>query len=66
MLLNKRRGLIPTLWCWLVGHKKWTDIYTGKTATVTSRLTGGPHTIPVVRSKQNAICSRCGDKIDWS
>lgn len=55
--------MIPKIWCWLFGHKIWTEIFTGETTQITNWLDGGVEIIPVVKPKRNDVCPRCDAKI---
>lgn len=57
--------MIPKILCFIFGHRLWADVYTGNTAVITDRLTGGDRKIPIMTKKKNSDCPRCGKRIKW-
>jgi len=57
--------MLKDIICFLLGHKLWTNIYSGKTAVITSRLTGQDIKVPIMTARKNEVCPRCGKAIKW-
>lgn len=58
--------MLSKLICWLIGHSKYQDLYSGQNAIITSKLTGEPMTIPLMYRKEMPDCQRCGKKLEES
>ncbi len=56
--------MIPRLWCFLFGHVKYYDVFSGKTEVITDMITGGPRIIPIMSGRRAwDYCPRCGKKL---
>lgn len=52
--------MLPKLICFIFGHDKYWNEFSGQTETLTSPLTGQPTIYPISIRRKNEICPRCG------
>ena len=56
--------MIPKIWCWIFGHTRTYQIFSGKTATLSNSLTGAPMEVPIMSGERKyKDCPRCGGKV---
>ena len=57
--------MINKIICFLFGHVFFSEVFTGKVAIITSKVTYSDIKVPCYRLEQNEVCPRCGKIIEW-
>jgi len=56
--------MIPKLICWIFGHKRTWNSFTGEYGKVFDRVSGEQIDVPVYVEKKYDSCPRCGAKLE--
>ncbi len=53
--------MFPKIWCFLFGHKRYSDVFTGKYGQEYHPIFLINVRVPIMRKEKNSECPTCGE-----